>query len=145
VRNSYGWAPVCEKCIWVIGIVWKIRMGDCVCVRNSYGWSALYEKFVWVIVFVWEIHTGERLCVRNSYGRSGLYEKFGFIWEIHMASPVCTRNSCRWSCMYEKFTNHGHTAIQRVNFQISNVSRNKNINAQSNFLPPSSGSNLTLM
>jgi len=37
--------------------------------------------------------------------------------------------------MYEKFTNHGHTAIQRVNFQVSSESKNKNIKQCSVDLP----------
>jgi len=52
-----------------------------------------------------------------------------------MASHVCTRNSCRLSGIYEKFTNHGYTAIQRINFQVSSMSRNKNIKQRSVELP----------
>lgn len=59
-----------------------------------------------------------------------------------MASPVCTRNSCGWSGLYEKFTNHRYTAIQRVIFKTALCQGIKVLNnAQSNFLPPSSGSN----
>jgi len=59
-----------------------------------------------------------------------------------MASPVCTRNSCGWSYLYEKFSNHGYTAIQRVIFRTALCQGIKILNnAQSNFLPSSSGSN----
>jgi len=58
-----------------------------------------------------------------------LYEEF-----IRLP-PVCTRNSCGWSGMYKKFTNHGETAIQRVIFQVSTLSRNKNIKQRSVELP----------
>jgi len=64
----------------------------------------LYEKSIWVFNFVREIW----LYKRNSYGFPRLYEKFKW-----------------WSGLYEKFTNHGYTAIQRVIFQVSTVSRKK--------------------
>lgn len=133
-RNSCWCSRLYEK----FGFKWEIWMASPVCTRNSCRCSgcvceirmgvqlrmknsALYEKFAWL----------PPVYTRNSYGCSVLYNKFGFIGEIHMASPVCTRNSCGWSGLYEKFTNHGYTAIQRVIFQVSTVSRNKNIKQRS--------------